>query len=540
MRLSRNGWFPHFSPSGKIASGSGSNDPELAGIWVEGLRVDTVGLAPHWIDDDRIVYNIDTAHRVMDTRTRAFQDFLPGASHTPAGGGKFAAWLAQGQGVFYLQGTHHSEGMDAPWITPTGDIVWAAPYQSVERHVYRNRTQITGVRGTYVDVRAVGDLVTWSTYVGVRKRATHGWRRITGLVDLHVLDAVAREEYSEFLSVPVITSRGAFVVTATHYGLFIHAWGENRRGWVYRGEFFNHDVWSDGDNIYVVGSASNGVPLLATFPVASSTVDIVEFHRQIVEGGVEPKPLCTTEYLDGELGSCTICGHLKSKHKIKEPPVADPTLTDEQFATLVRVRGEYPAATLTPEEIGAILNKTAWIHRNDPQPLRLQEKKTGTAAIQPKTGTKIWNGIRLIDSRGDHWGGDICGGCSVGRFTPQRAVFGRAEADLVIDPVDPGDIVTEPDPTILERLRELEQVSTLIYRNVEELQRQVKVLEAWPIITEARVRELIAEHGGGDVDVTATVREVLKKLRVEGTVQQGGPRFLSHTHGLTMTTKLEE
>jgi hypothetical protein len=126
-----------------------------------------------------------------------------------------------------------------------------------------------------------------------------------------------------------------------------------------------------------------------------------------------------------------------------QPDVA--RLTDTQFATLERERAKFSAETLTPEEIGIILNATAFAHRHDPdQQLGLQRKDHGTRAIQPVTGVGIWNGLRIIRD-GTHYGGDVCGSCSIGRFVPVRADF------LPAEPVGPNGFVepvmTSAQPT---------------------------------------------------------------------------------------------
>lgn len=100
-------------------------------------------------------------------------------------------------------------------------------------------------------------------------------------------------------------------------------------------------------------------------------------------------------------------------------------ITDQQFADLKVIRATYPAH-VTPVQIGEINNKLAWKHKDTPGARLGMEGKPGSATTQPKTGIQIWNGIRIIDAAGNHWGEDICGACSAGVYTPQRAIPGPA------------------------------------------------------------------------------------------------------------------
>lgn len=135
------------------------------------------------------------------------------------------------------------------------------------------------------------------------------------------------------------------------------------------------------------------------------------------------------------------------------PPYDDatPGLTDAQFATLEAVRAEYPEFheefpdgdprrnALTGAQMGAMLNKVCWIHRNDSNKPGMQEKPgNATRTIQPHTGIEIWNGLRFL-VRGHHYGQDVLAGASIGRATPYRATPGDADmvADLRVEPVEP-------------------------------------------------------------------------------------------------------
>lgn len=150
-----------------------------------------------------------------------------------------------------------------------------------------------------------------------------------------------------------------------------------------------------------------------------------------------------------------------------DPPVQNPAFPQNVFDTLVRVRNEYPRnRDLTDEEIGAILNKTAWIHRAEG--VGLQAKPGGTSSVQPRTGVRIWNGLRF-KFQGKHYGADVCGACSIHKLDPVKAEGGPADEASFITPVEP-EGVTPPDPTVpdppspnpelLKRIAELEAKNT--------------------------------------------------------------------------------
>lgn len=130
-------------------------------------------------------------------------------------------------------------------------------------------------------------------------------------------------------------------------------------------------------------------------------------------------------------------------------PIMD-GLTNEQWDTLVRVHAKTASVVgdgvWTPEQIGSVLNETAYLHRNDRQPLGLQSKPGGMVAFMPD-GTPVWNGLRLIYN-GKHYGGDVCGACSVGKFVPVRADFSgeNIPPNSFIDPIPPANSVPNPNP----------------------------------------------------------------------------------------------
>jgi hypothetical protein len=117
---------------------------------------------------------------------------------------------------------------------------------------------------------------------------------------------------------------------------------------------------------------------------------------------------------------------------------------------LISLRAERDALnkeTLTKEEGGALLNRWAWKHRNDPNRIGLQRDESDPRCYMPD-GTPIWAGARMIVD-GKHYGGDVMVAATVGRFEPNDADFLPADAEGPngrVEPIDPGDVV-EPPPT---------------------------------------------------------------------------------------------
>lgn len=105
------------------------------------------------------------------------------------------------------------------------------------------------------------------------------------------------------------------------------------------------------------------------------------------------------------------------------------TLQAEWAKELPNIQNE----TWTGAQIGKVINATAWIHRDEGVGM---QKKPGSTTVQPRTGKQIWNGIRFMHE-GRHYGVDICGACSAGKFVPVQATPGPATADSFVKPVEP-------------------------------------------------------------------------------------------------------
>jgi hypothetical protein len=164
---------------------------------------------------------------------------------------------------------------------------------------------------------------------------------------------------------------------------------------------------------------------------------------------IAPDPVAITT-CGGRDGIRLFCG---SRAELLSLISEDPMITDAQMETLKSERAKYPA-TVTPEQIGAILNATCWIHRNDDNRPGMQRKDSGTHAVQPRTGIGIWNGLRYRDASGQHWGEDVCGGCSVGQFNPIHQTPGPADPATFVAPVEPA--ASDDLAEVIRRLTALE------------------------------------------------------------------------------------
>ena len=136
-RLLVNGWFPHVSTTGRIASGAGD-------IYVEGVWVDS-GFYPRWVDDTHIVYNAGVGGvvtRLRDVDAGTYVDLMGPCNIYAADAG---VWLGLVQaGPIYLHrwtdttlvATVTDRG--APAVGPTGSYAWVGPYHSSTPTVYVN------------------------------------------------------------------------------------------------------------------------------------------------------------------------------------------------------------------------------------------------------------------------------------------------------------------------------------------------------------------------------------------------------------------
>jgi hypothetical protein len=215
-----------------------------------------------------------------------------------------------------------------------------------------------------------------------------------------------------------------------------------------------------------------------------------------------------------------------------DPPDPDPEkpmITEAQMATLKAERARYPD-TVTPEQIGAIINATCWKHRDDPNVPGMQRKDSGTHSIQPRTGFGIWNGMRYRDASGQHWGEDICGGCSVGQFNPVHQAPGLADPATFVPPVEPVDM--PPDTGLETRVAALE-------RDVVRLRYECSVTKGLVESLESRVYALESNPGGG-LSATDVLRLIAAAFDNHVAVGSTGKSY-GHAHSaeLPLKTKIE-
>lgn len=196
---------------------------------------------------------------------------------------------------------------------------------------------------------------------------------------------------------------------------------------------FDPDCAVDGELVAICAAAGPGV-----FAFCGTRAELLSFAGQSDEPKDQPKD------------------EPKDEPK-EEPTVSDPKSVPQPIIdSLSAARAQFPSGPdvrLTPEQIGKVLNDGTWPHRGAPYFAGLQAKSaSSTHAVLPDgKGTTIWNGIRFRTEDGRHWGADVCGACSVGRFEVVNATPGPATAESFVDPVapsgeEPGDGGTKPDP----------------------------------------------------------------------------------------------
>jgi hypothetical protein len=285
--LNPNGWFPHFSPSGKIASGELNG----GGIFAEGQLIAKVGWRPRWIDDNRVVFNAgDTQHGIWDARTGAIAYHDPAFSVTPAGGGKYVGWAAAEPFAAKLNGiVTLGEQTGEPWVSRRGDIVFPTDYHGVNHAIVCNGQPIVPPTPHLVDPRTEDGLVVWSEYRSVHGRMTCGyWDGV--IRHLGIFDPVAdADTHNEFAPIPVMTPIGPWLVHGTHWGFVVRQWGSSQ-GYVRVGEMYNADAMYLNGVIYVVGSNAHGGALLQIIDLRDRMTDILTAARGIVGANTPPPP----------------------------------------------------------------------------------------------------------------------------------------------------------------------------------------------------------------------------------------------------------
>jgi hypothetical protein len=277
MTPNSNGWFPHFSVSGKIASGETSG----GGIYVEGQRIAVTGWRPRWIDDVRVAFNAgNQQHGIWNGATVEY--VTPGFSVTPGGGGKYVGWAQAPPFEAFLNGnTSIGVNVGEPWVSRRGDYVFPTDFRGEAHAIILNGREIVPARRHLVDPRTEDGLVVWSEYRSIHGRQTYGWRG-GAIEDLGLFDPVGDADiHNEFSPIPLMTPRGPFVFHGTHWGAVVRPWG-SRLGYVLVGELYFPDAICLGDRVFLVGSNAGGAPVLKSIGLDEAMVDVLERARQIV------------------------------------------------------------------------------------------------------------------------------------------------------------------------------------------------------------------------------------------------------------------
>jgi hypothetical protein len=364
------------------------------------------GESSRWFDDTHVIYqrNADLALALYDTVSGATSVVdARGANNMRANGGVWAAWLA-GTGVF------SSTGMRLPDaglldVGPDGAIAYTPIYQSGRGAIVRDvgGHELTLDGGDWVVGLELlgGGRAIWTNGITIR---TAGIPPVT-----MVAPAIWRPRAAE------VGGEWWVAYWTETRGLVLHPFA-SPFGYVLRStpDAFSHDVRAIAGRLRVAFATNLGE---SAGSVVVIDVDLSAPRTDLrVTAPAPPVPDAPPQ-----------------------PTAPQPAgLTDAQFTTLERVRAKY-GAHVTPQEIGAILNEVAWIHRGEG--LGLQAKAGGTVAFQPRTNRMIWNGIRI-----GNVGQDVLGGASIGLATPTRGEAGPADPASFVAPVEPIGTVPPVDP----------------------------------------------------------------------------------------------
>ena len=236
-----NGWFPHISVDGRIASGSGE-------IYVDGVLVDT-GYNPKWMDAETLVYDHGGVTRIRNVITSAVTDIAFACNKYAADAGKWQG-LQQAAGTtlrLYTGSTMNQEwsGRGGPAIGPTGSWANYDNFFGDTHTVYVNGAAV--YTGLVIDV----SLDSSKTCVLIA----------TGTYTRKVLVLPDTDSTVESWEAPLIVDGPEgehWILSVTQTGLILRPVG-SLVGYKWTGEYLNPWArWVD-DHFVIAASSSAGV-----------------------------------------------------------------------------------------------------------------------------------------------------------------------------------------------------------------------------------------------------------------------------------------
>lgn len=414
--MSQVGWFPRFNPDGSRLTW------ERDGYW-----------QAQWLNPTTEIAQ-DGKHLVIGD---VVTEFLT-ANELSAGGDVWAAYRTDPVRVFTSTGLTLL-GAACPVVNPAGKLGYVDDGQADVKSLVFDGRSVS--RGAVTDVRASRQALVWSA-------SGRTWGiRLDQLNQAHEIQAAP----TEFRPIPIDTPTGPWVLSLTHTGFVLRPFGElNGYRFDNGGQTFYPDaVWRNG-LIVTIFTNANGEQ--------SERVYDPQFSR-VPLGVVAPVPAPAPAPIPVPVPSTP------------KEPVPMLGITDAQFSTLQRVRVQY-GATVSPSEIGAILNEFTWIHKDEG--LGLQAKDGGTVAIQPVSNRTVWNGIRI-----GNFGQDVLIGASVGLATPARGEVGPADPHTFVAPVRPvGAAVPGQAPTTPGDPSTAAGGGAALDAEIAKLKRQIAILTA--------------------------------------------------------------
>lgn len=341
-----NGWFPKLNERGEVASGAGEISLKL----VTGDRQLGIGWIGGWINNDWIVYNgadNNTLTVLFNVRDNRRIEVPQSYNFYAAGGGQWMGTLANSapftrrySGDQIIQEIPDS---GVPTMATNGKWAYLTPWHDNHKTLVVNGSPL--VSGQIFDVALTPRAVVWSTFTGRATKAVFGQLNGGPTQNISVLDWEG--------PIACDAADTTWVVSVTQTGLIARKFGATR-GYSWHGEFFNPSCVVLNGQLRIASSSSRG-----ELQVISPSGPEVDLREPVVTPPPPPTP----------------------PQRSKLPEAVCKTLMTE--------RGKYPA-DLTPVcrnegdpncPIGAILNATAWAHRD--LGFGLSRKEAGFHVVSP-------------------------------------------------------------------------------------------------------------------------------------------------------------
>ena len=204
------------------------------------------------------------------------------------------------------------------------------------------------------------------------------------------------------------------------------------------------------------------------------------------------------------------------------PPPPQMAMPDAVLASLREERQRCPSPGL--ECAARVINFAAWVHRAEGW--KLYPKPGGNNCPQPVTGVRISCDILIWQPKGLWF--DVLGDVEGSTALPTSPPVGQPVGDaLIVEPVNPGGVVPEPQPEPQPPSADLEAI-------IQALMERVGALEAALGQTNARI-DALPPNGVPEDRVIALIENAFSRAVVQGQTSSG----LWHSHSINLPVILQ-